>query len=165
MDPRLIAELTALPTYRVQELRSRYEVVFGEPTHSYNKAWLVRRIAWRLQAQAEGDLSERARRRAAELATDAEMRVTAPRARLSDGAGHERVVAVPSLCQATGLPAPGTLLTRTYKGQLVRVAVLGNGYDWNGTVYQSLTAVAKAITGSHLSGRAFFGINQKGAAA
>ena len=74
-------------------------------------------------------------------------------------------MAVPSLCQATGLPAPGTLLTRTYKGQLVRVAVLGNGYDWNGTVYQSLTAVAKAITGSHLSGRAFFGINQKGAAA
>jgi hypothetical protein len=53
-----------LPGLCVSELRARFAVVFGEPTPSHNKVWLVKRIAWRLQAQAEGDLSQRARQRA-----------------------------------------------------------------------------------------------------
>ncbi|MBU6172355.1 MAG: DUF2924 domain-containing protein [Planctomycetes bacterium] len=51
----------------------------SEKCRSRNKRYLIRRIAWRLQANAEGDLSERARARAAELALDSEVRVTPPR--------------------------------------------------------------------------------------
>ena len=51
----------------VSRLRARYAEVFGEPTTSGNRQWLFRRIAWRIQSLAEGDLSERTRRRAAEL--------------------------------------------------------------------------------------------------
>ncbi len=61
------------------QLREKYVEVFGEATVTKNRTWLVRRIAWRLQALAEGDLSERARDRAAELARDADLRVLPPR--------------------------------------------------------------------------------------
>ena len=64
MPTDLATEIAALPRLRVSELRARFAVVFGEPTPSHNKVWLVKRIAWRLQAQAEGDLSQRARQRA-----------------------------------------------------------------------------------------------------
>src|SRR5262249_26266508 len=61
MNPHLADELAALGRLTVAGLRSRYAELFGEPTRTGNKTWLVRRLAWRLQALAEGDLSERAR--------------------------------------------------------------------------------------------------------
>ena len=57
-----IDELRGMP---VSRLRERYAEAFGEPTASGNRQWLFRRVAWRIQSLAEGDLSERARRRAA----------------------------------------------------------------------------------------------------
>jgi len=65
MDLNIVKEVAALQRLAVKELRGRYAEVFGDTTNANNKAWLVKRIAWRLQAQAEGDLSERARQRAA----------------------------------------------------------------------------------------------------
>jgi len=76
MDTNVGKELAALQRLTVKELRTRYAEVFGEATNANNRAWLVKRLAWRLQALAEGDLSERARRRAAELASDADLRMT-----------------------------------------------------------------------------------------
>ena len=52
--------------------------MFGETTNTKNRVWLFRRIAWRLQALAEGDLSERAQGRAAELACDPDIRMSPP---------------------------------------------------------------------------------------
>ena len=65
----------------VDQLRAKYAVVFGEQTNGRHKQWLIKRIAWRMQANAEGDLSERARRRAMELANDAD---SSPRWRKGD---------------------------------------------------------------------------------
>src|SRR4051812_23571804 len=65
-------ELAALQRMGVAALREKYAETFGEATTTGNRTWLVRRIAWRIQALAEGDLSERARQRAAELARDAD---------------------------------------------------------------------------------------------
>ena len=55
-------EVAALKRMTVKELRGRYVDVFGEATRSGNKDWLWKRLAWRIQANLEGDLSERARR-------------------------------------------------------------------------------------------------------
>src|SRR5262249_50154246 len=63
----------------VPQLRLRYAAVFGETTNANNRTWLVKKIAWRRQALAEGDLSERARQRAAELAHDADLRANPPK--------------------------------------------------------------------------------------
>ena len=60
------------------------------------------------------------------------------------------------------MPPPGTILTRPYKGQDIQVQVLQQGFAYQGKVYKSLGAVAKAVTGSHCSGFLFFKINAKG---
>src|SRR5713226_5622614 len=62
------------------------------------------------------------------------------------------------------LPPPGTILTRPYKGENLQVRVLRHGLEFEGTVYPSLSAVAKAITGSHCSGYLFFRLTPKGVA-
>ena len=70
----LADEIAALARRTVPELRERYAALFGEGTTAKHKTWLVKRIAWRLQAVAEGELSERARQRALQLANDADLR-------------------------------------------------------------------------------------------
>ncbi len=155
MHVNVAKELAALEAMTVSELRAKYAQVFGEETRVGNKAWLVKRIIWRLQALAEGDLSERARRRAAELAQDADLRLSPPRAAKDAPVstnGNGKASALANGC----LPLPGTILMRWYKGQTLKVQVLRHGFEYDGRVYKSLSAVAKAITGSHTSGFLFF---------
>ena len=161
MSSNLAAEIAALPRLRVSELRAKFAGVFGEETPSHNKVWLVKRIAWRLQALAEGDLSERARQRAAELIADADLRLSAPRAEHTQpDSGLEKT---PTLrMPVDDRLRPGTIVTRRYKGRTLQVEVLDHGFACDGQVYRSLSAVAKAVTGSHCSGHFFFGLTKKG---
>src|SRR5262245_65295804 len=111
MTDHLAQELALLPRLGVADLRRRYAELFGEPTRAGNKAWLVKRLAWRLQALAEGDLSDRARQRAAELARDADLRLTPPRpmtaaARLTTDARSPAPPKPPD----PRLPPPGAVL-------------------------------------------------------
>jgi hypothetical protein len=155
-------EVAAMERMTVGQLRTKYTDVFGEPTNGRNKRWLIKRIAWRMQANAEGDLSERARRRALELANDADLRMTPPRGRKSaQDPESQTVTIVRPVATATDL-FPGTALTRQYKGQTVRVTVLADGFEYLGERYKSLSAVAKAVTGQHWNGRLFFGLRQNG---
>ena len=157
-------ELAALQRLGAGQLRLRYAELFGEPTNANNKAWLLKRIAWRLQALAEGDLSERARRRATELACDADLRLNPPRAALPETPATAAQPRTRTLEFQTDprLPPPGTVLTRKYKGRVLQVQVLRNGFEYEGQVYRSLSAVAKAVTGSHCNGYLFFRVGQYG---
>ena len=103
---------------------------------------------------AEGDLSERARRRAAELARDADLRLNPPRSQTTTPTPPEPI-SVPTPVDQR-LPPPGTILTRPYKGQQLHIQVLTEGFAYAGRVYPSLSAVAKAVTGSHCNGFHFF---------
>lgn len=85
-----IAELSRMT---VGQLKQKYIEVFGEETHSNNRQFLFRRIAWRIQALAEGGLSERARRRALEIANDADIRVRAPNKKVVDPDAFLKVAA------------------------------------------------------------------------
>ena len=152
-------DLDALATLSTNELCRRYQELFGQPVRTRHKAYLVRKVAWRLQALAEGDLSERARRRAAELADDADVRVMPPRG-VADpppgrATGGTRVAKAPAAADPR-LPSPGTAITRSYKGVTLRVLVLTDGVEYEGDRYRTLTAVAQKITGSHLNGYRFF---------
>jgi len=133
---------------------------FDKETRVGNKTWLVKRIIWRMQALAEGDLSERARRRAAELANDADLRLIPPRS------AHAKPAGPVSGAKLDGpdprLPVPGQTLRRLYKGRVLHVRILPKGFEFEGAVYQSLSAVAKAITGSHTNGFLFFHLLGKG---
>jgi hypothetical protein len=142
------------------QLRDKYLEVFGEPSRSGNKDFLSKRIIWRIQSLAEGTLPERARRRAEELARDADIRLTLPRPPACDSGAPGRTVTLtaPRLTAHDRLPIPGTVLTRTYRGKHIAVQVLPSGFEYESQVYRSLSAVAKAVTGSHWNGHLFFGL-------
>jgi hypothetical protein len=112
-----------------------------------------------LQALREGDLSERARRRAMELANDADLRLNPPRGAAPVRSIQDVIVTGPIRVAADDrLPTPGALLKREYKGRAVQVRVLPDGFEYDGEVYRSLTAVARKVTGSHWNGYHFFGL-------
>jgi hypothetical protein len=72
-------EIEGLRHMTTGQLKDKYSEVFGEASRSNHKQFLFRRIAWRIQANAWGGLSERARRRALEIADDADLRIRAPK--------------------------------------------------------------------------------------
>lgn len=156
-------ELAALRRMSVDELRSRYAEVFGETTNGRHKDWLVKRIIYRLQVLDEGDLSERARQRAAELANDSDLRRRPPKSPVATPKAHRRTkTAKLRTSGESRVPLPGSTLTRVYKGETLEVKVLPGGFEFEGEVYKSLSAVAKKITGSHTSGNLFFRLAKKG---
>src|SRR6185436_6686658 len=115
-------QIEALRHSTVGQLKERYREVFGEASRSNHKQFLFRRIAWRIQANAWGGLSERARRRALEIANDADLRIRAPKNFLKADLDESRTLetrAAPT--EDPRLPTPGTLLVRRYQGKDVVV--------------------------------------------
>ena len=153
MDDGLQTEIVGLWRMRTDELRKRYRDVFGEESTTAHKQHLVKRIAWRLQALAEGDLSERARRRALEIADEADLRKTVP-----SQFAHQQTLRARL---DTRLPVPGTLLTRVYQDRTVEVKVLADSFEYKGDRYHSLSAVARAVTGTRWNGLVFFGLTRR----
>ena len=105
-------EIDALRHQSVGQLKVKYLQVFGLESRSNHKQFLVRRIAWRLQANAEGDLSERARQRALALAEEADLRIRAPESFLSQLSGPIGNRLRPFVSTAVRAPASVTSLPR-----------------------------------------------------
>lgn len=156
MNPKVAADIARLEKMSVNQLAKRFETVFGEECRSRHKRYLIRRIAWRLQANDEGGLSEHARQRAEELANDAEIRVTPPRERKPKSDATPLATIQMSPERDPRLPPPGNWIEREYKGQSIRVLVVADGFEYEGQRYRSLSAIAKAVTGSHMNGFLFF---------
>jgi hypothetical protein len=158
MDDAVYREIEQLPAMQIEELRQRYREVFGEHSQSKHKQHLVRRIAWRLQVLAQGDISERARRRALAIANDADLKLQVP---------SQWIASEPSVAgrkrgpKDRRLPVIGTVLTRTYRGQTVAVKVLKDGFEYRGQRYQSLSAIAREATGTRWNGLLFFGLTKR----
>lgn len=167
MKTTMAAQIAALQDMTLADLREKYHEVFGEETRSRHKDFLWKRIAWRMQAVEEGDLSERAKRRAAELANDADIRIRVPSGAFDAGLpsfGRTKTHAF-SRPHDPRLPMPGTVLTREHKGRVLRVTVLDEGFEYEGGVHRSLSAIAELVTGSRWNGFLFFGLTKPRAAA
>ncbi|HSW45697.1 MAG TPA: DUF2924 domain-containing protein [Phycisphaerae bacterium] len=149
-------QLAELGPMTAAQLRDRYEELFGDRPRSGNRQWLFRRCAWRVQALAEGGLSERARKRALAIANDADIRFIPPRQPDPAPDLPRQVLPAGPVKPDDRLPMVQTALTRAYKGRLYSVEVQPNGFIYNGDLYKSLTAVAYAITGAHWNGYHFF---------
>ncbi len=144
------AQIAQLRTMKAAALRTKYREVFGEESRSGNREFLFRRVAWRLQVLAEGDLPERARRRALEIANDADLRIQAAKPfRDAMDAGYSR---------DPRLPAAGTVLRRVFRDATVEVTVLEEGFEFQGRQYRSLSAIASQVAGSRWNGFLFFGL-------
>ena len=156
------AELVKLEKMTVSQLRQKHVDLFQEPSRSSNRQWLLRRVAWRLQSLAEGDISERARERARQLTREADIRVRPPKdLNMPPASGRNVMTGKFKISQDDRLPMPGTVLTRKFKGHLYHVKVLTKGFEFDGELYRSLSAIADKITGCHWNGYHFFGLKKR----
>jgi DUF2924 family protein len=131
------AEIAHLRSLAIDALRRQWRVIFGRtPPAGLSKDLLGRMIAWRLQEQAFGGLDRESLRFLEGLARHG----GSPRRQLK----------------------PGTVLVRDYQGQRHTVTVAADGFNWQGTTYASLSAIARAITGTAWSGPRFFAFRSNG---
>ena len=144
----LADKIVALQHLSTAELAAEFERIHGRKPRYRSPAWMRKRIAYQLQVAAYGGLSRAARAELDRLARDLRLPVAAPHGRVGgDEARGPR-----------GRPRPGTVLQREWHGQQIRVEVLPDGFAWNGNRYGSVSAVARAVTGSRWNGRLFFGL-------
>ena len=126
-------------------LRARWQDVFRrQPPPYLPRHLLFRMLAYRLQADHLGDLDGESRR----LLDSA----------VSPEAAGKRAV---ERARVTRDMSPGTMLGREWNGRMHRVAVLAEGFAWNGKTYPSLSKIALAITGTRWNGPRFFGLRDK----
>ena len=138
----LDVEIARLRNLDVNELRGRWQTIFGRSAPPYLPRHLVfRMLAYQLQAERFGDL-------------DAESRRLLEQSDISQTTGRKLSRPISEL-------RPGTTLGREWNGQMQRVAVLSDGFAWNGNTYRSLSQVAFAITGTRWNGPRFFGLRDQ----
>lgn len=158
-------ELALLERMPVKELRQKYAEVFGDATRTGNRLWLMRRIAWRIQANALGGLSERATRRAAELSNESDLRMNPPRLSGSSAGNAcfrrpQRSLGPSSSVTISEFRCPARCC-RPYKGRTICVRILPNGFEFEGEIYRSLSAVARVVSGTHCNGFRFFRLERE----
>lgn len=148
------AQVSALQTMTVEQLRAEWERVFGEPTKQRHRQHLIKRLARQLQDDGP------------HLTAEEEAKVDRYRAMLRQmppekwfpGACHNRPKHPASTPKRRPLK-PGSVLTRVWDGAEIAVTVREDGrFGYAGKTYRSLSAVAKEITGTTWNGWRFFGL-------
>ena len=161
MDKTMIRSIEELAESKIPVLKKRYRELFGEESKSSNKQFLFRRIAFRLQANAGGDLSERARRRIGDIADDRDLRVRAPKEFVARADCGSPLIGRTGPPKDYRLPVPGTLLTRRLGDRQIVVKVLTDGFEFESRRYRSLSAIAREVTGTRWNGLLFFGLAER----
>jgi len=141
-------EIEHLRKLDLKGLRARWRTVTGRNAPSHlSRHLLFNMIAYRIQAEALGDLEAETLRLLKSLAG----------ARADTGA----TPLTEAFDQRRRLLSPGTVLTREWNGQMHRVMVVDNGFSWDGRTHDSLSTIAFAITGTKWNGPRFFGLRDK----
>jgi len=155
---KLATRIERLATLGISELRKIHRELFGRDHTMPNPEFLRRKIAWHLQAEAEGGLPESARQHALAIARDVTLRANS---RVSSAAGKATSTAIIPTHDSR-LPMPGCLIVKEYKGKTIVVTVLDDGFEFDGRRFTSLSTIANEITGSRWNGFAFFGLTKEG---
>ncbi|MHB9038944.1 MAG: DUF2924 domain-containing protein [Armatimonadota bacterium] len=146
MTDSITRQIADLHNISHPELQSLWTTLYGTNPPAYNRKHLIKRLAYRLQELTYGGLSERAKARMQAILEDSGLDENA-------GEPKKRRRRTPS----KDMPVAGTRLVREWNGRDYEVICVHGGFEYDGRLYRSLTAIAKAITGTHWSGRAFFG--------
>ena len=166
MSLNINREVARMKRMQTANLKDYFESVMQIPPRSHNRDWMIKKIAWRLQANEEGGLPERVRQRALAMADDADLRIRPTREFTRQVESADRQTVVPTAdTRDPRLPPPGAFLTRTYKGQEITVRVRQSDFEFNGETFGTLSAIANRVTGSHVNGFVFFKLGRKKGAA
>ena len=151
MSNSILKQVANLNNLSHDELKSLYITLHGSVPPAYNRDFIIKRLAYRLQEIAFGGLSERTQQKLDnELARNGFDENAMPKSRRRQ---KERT--------QNGHPVIGCIFVREWHGKQYEVTTLRDGFEYDGMKYQSLTAVTKAITGQHMSGKIFFGIRSR----
>jgi hypothetical protein len=159
----LEVELAELERLSLDDLRLRWRNHWGRlaPAH-LSRGLVLRVMAYRLQAEAFGDLHRKTIRMLDRLADDAADRLASNGSSTPDPDHGVGAAALPGRHTSDPLILkPGALLIREWQGRIERVTVVGDGFAWNGATYTSLSAAAFAITGTKWNGHRFFGVRHR----
>lgn len=148
----LVARLAEIQAMKTGALRDELTRLTGSPAKSWNRPYLVRKVSWLTQA-AVGRTPD-----AVNLPTLVTEVRDVPRSPVLSAPIQ---VLVSRGVRDPRLPRPGTVLVREYRGLRLTVTALEQGFEWNGRVFASLSAVARAITGQHWNGRLFFNLTPR----
>jgi hypothetical protein len=148
MTDTVLAQIAALKAKPIQALKQQWRDLFESEPPPYNRRFLEHRLAYRIQELAYGGLKPETIRRLAILGEQYD----------SDNCATRRI-------RHDAKPVVGTRLVREYRGVEYMVTVLADGYEWEGRPYRSLSAIARAITGTRWNGLVFFGIKRQGSPA
>ena len=144
----VLRRLAALQTATTPDLKQQWRELFGREPPPHNRSYLQSRLSYRVQELAYGGLKPEAVKRLVALGEQ-----------LDGGNPVMRRI------RGDDKPIAGTRLVRDYQGVQHTVTALTVGYEWQGRPYQSLSAIARAITGTRWNGWTFFGLtNRRGAA-
>jgi hypothetical protein len=142
-DP-ILARLAALKAMTVNDLKAEWQTLFNAPAPNNSRTFLESRLAYRIQELTYGGPDKQTRRLLDLLADEVEGTLTR-KAQIADPRN----------------PVVGTKLIREWDGTAHTVTVLKDGFDWGGQRYKSLSAVARAITGTRWNGYRFFGLRER----
>ena len=150
----LSEQLVALDRMTVGELAEKFRDVFGFPTRTRNKPYLRKRVAWQIQALAEGGLSPRALAQIEELAPLAPVRWRPDMTAFTGAPIQARP-------RDSRLPAIGSIVARVHQGVEHQVTVLADGFEYQGQRHASLSQIARLISGTPWNGYTFFGLQRR----
>ena len=143
MTNTILKQIADLPRLSVAELKERWRLLYGSDPPNYNqKNYLVKRLAYRIQELAYGGLSDAAKSKMQDIL---------------EQHGYDDEAAAPIQRKENNTPLVGTRFIREWNGNRYEVTVVKNGFEYEGRLYRSLSAIAKEITGTHWNGRLFFG--------
>lgn len=152
MEESKLTEVMSFKNKSLSEIKSKYPTLFDQIPTTNNKVFLLRNIAYKLQEQEQGGLSNKAH-------SKLKMLIETFDPINNKALRPDKPVAIeqPSL-KDRRLPIPGTVITKEYKGTSYQVKVLEKGFEHNGKIFKTLSAIAKEITGSHWNGYLFFNL-------
>ena len=157
----MLSEIERLRGLTVAEPRSEWLRLYGEPTRSRNRDFLWKRLAWRVQELKYGGLSDAAKVRLKELAPTTLTFVRGQRPRGFDPEAVPATGTTAKTIRDARLPAPGSVITRTWRGRDLRLVVRDDGFEVDGVVYGSLSEAARGVTGQRWNGPLFWGLRER----
>ena len=156
---KLKTTLSALP---MRELRERFARCYGHTPTTRNRAHLIHRILWAVQRDAFCDIGEATQKKALAIADARDVKERFPTVQRPSQNSTEKSNTLNIAYKPESQLLPGTVLHRDYQGNDIRLLVLESGFEWNGQHYKSLSAAARAITGTRWNGKLFFGLKKGG---
>ena len=147
----VLRQVAALDGMKTPDLKARWRELYGKEPPGFNRQFLIKRLAYRIQELAYGGLEPKTLDRMRLVLKEEGYNALGVKTGRRSVQGSEKRL------------TPGTVLMREYEGDRHHVNVVDGGFEYRGLPFKSLSAVARKITGTRWNGPRFFGLRKTSA--